>query len=121
MGIQTNQTSVPQFDQLEIVKSGVATMTLSGDTTKDLIITHNLGYAPIPLVYRESGGVYFPLPVLATYANTSANSGEISAWYYCGTDSTSLAIQRLALGSAPTPVSGTVNFRYYLMRSTAST
>lgn len=123
-------TSVPTFNDLEIIKSGSttvispeATQSGSGCVTEDatVIINHNLGYIPIILAYVDFLGTFISLNY--TLPTSSANS-ITHEFVYGYSDNTTISfvagvtIMRIAAGT--TSIGSTeYPIKYYLMRERA--
>lgn len=92
-----------------------AVVPVAGDSVQK-IIPHNLGYAPIPLVFIQLPGGYRQLPAPTGY---HASGGDIlfNSWVSAVTDADNLYID-FAGGSAANY--GTWNFKYYLLQETAA-
>jgi hypothetical protein len=120
MGIDANVTGIENFEYLELIKTGVATIdgNTTGDNDAETIVNHNLGFVPIVIAYLDysgTGGGYRMLPtwtgrsfsggnvVFNTWVDVSVTSSVIDFDFYSGTASNF----------------GTFNVRYYLFRQKA--
>jgi hypothetical protein len=55
--------SNPDYDKLEVVKSGTTSIAVVADDGGTVTITHNLGFIPIVMAFVSNDGtVYQPLP-----------------------------------------------------------
>lgn len=119
MGVDTNLTGVPQFDQLEIIKSGSYAADLTAipiNSSGTSTIAHNLGYVPHAIVYLTIPGSdgKIPMPYIAF-----SDATGLMIWQFSYTlDKTNLYVtfenHNNGLGS------GYV-YNYYLLRSRAIT
>lgn len=108
---------IPKFDNLEVVKTGIATVGTANDgTTTTETVPHNLGYAPAVLAFVEfsSTGILLPLPLI-NIESSGTDAGKVYSMISCATDSTNLYIynQSQLQGTAGGPV------RYYLLKQTS--
>lgn len=118
MGVDIQLTGVPDFDKLEIVKTGKVTTTFGVSGVHQLIHPHNLGYRPLLLIYwvNEDDTFYTPLPIApAQTVDTGANRVYFLQWAYAEVDDTNIYIS-LANSLSVGP---TMSFRYYLLRQSA--
>jgi hydroxymethylglutaryl-CoA reductase len=124
MGIDVKLTGVSDFDQLEIVKTGVVHFVYDTSSYFTQSVPHNLGYVPIPYCFlgnaqlNGSGEYNIPLPIFsAASVDTGAHVVTFNGWLFCSTDSTNLYIQLLNSLAA----GGSFTVSYYLMRKRSST
>ena len=104
---------------LKIVQTGTASLVanvLSAGGSVEVLVPHNLGYAPIPQVYSLINGYYKPLPTY-TGITTSGVNMAFNTWVECMSDSTNLVIR---FWSGTINNWGTFNFKYYLLQETAN-
>lgn len=120
MGVDTALKGVPQFDQLQLVKTGTTTITMAANDETSLAVPHNLGYTPIATVYasyNQVGSIVFMLPTYAVVAPTvEASSITFTDWADYYTDSSSLII---ALFNS-SDFSRNLYIKYYLYRQMGS-
>lgn len=107
------------FNMFKIVDSGTATRTLpnpvTANTTYSKTVAHNLGYAPMALVYVSDGSTIAMMP----YTTHAATSGNFFAQNYFVVDSTNIVFYHMNGGSAF--FNGvTLTYKYFLIRETAN-
>lgn len=117
MGVDTSLTGVPDFDKIEVIKQGTATMPAIGAGTfnSSITIPHGLGYPPTALVYlySETDQQHLMLPW------TSLGSTGQGWAFIPSTDSTNLYIDYQAINqSAAFPE---IKFKWFLIRFTSKT
>lgn len=78
MGVDTILTGVPQFDTLEIVKTGTLTLAKGASVdSQDTTFNHNLGYVPIVIAMYDNGTNTYTLPYLSIDL-AGADGGQVS-------------------------------------------
>ena len=107
----------------KIVQKGTASLTIpavTGATTFQTTINHNLGYTPIPLVFEGTGPSYLALPV-SHGLTTSGLFVAANAIFYYDVSSSTLNINANTGQNAGNPsYSGTFQFTYYLLQETVT-
>lgn len=109
---------------LKVVKSDTGTVTTTGQPTNWATIPHNLGFAPIPLVFLNgvslsgiASGANIPLP---TYSNVSIDvvgqQIKFGTWLHALADNLNLYV--VLFNSLGTSFS--LNFKFYLLQESAS-
>ncbi len=98
----------------------------SGTDKAQVLVPHGLGYAPIPFVFMEDNGAYYPLSSGGIwFVNNTANSWTTAYWRI-NVDPVNLSInfwQTYAAngsGSVSAFTGVSYNFKYYLMQETAN-
>lgn len=105
-------------DILKVVSTG--TTSINANATAgipiEVTIAHGLSFVPIPLVFMNNGGNYYPLP---TYTGLGTSGGNIAFnnWIDCATTSSNLVI---SFTSGSTANWGTFTFKYYLLQESAA-
>jgi len=115
MGVEQSLTGVPQFDNIEVVSSGTASIdTTAGTDNAAATIPHGFtGFVPIPMVAIFQNGIYQPLPAVTAFNSGANNTVGMQTYFYAATDSTNLYINFLAGFSANW---GVFTFKWYLLR-----
>lgn len=119
---------LPNFDKLEIVKTGNTTLATASVTAagaglfasdiQSVVIPHGLNYVPIVMAYITTNGLFIPLPT----PHSSASSTSVVSWTtaYCYTDQTYIYFITEITTLNWTLSTGGVPVKYYLLRQTAS-
>ena len=131
MGLDASLTGIPEFDSIELIKTGIinaaaSTLTSGGAgvwsfDTQSVTVNHNLGYTPILLAYIggfiNNGFVPIPFTVMTSSSSTAV------AWieYYPLVDSTSITIYTKSQGLAYTGTAASIPIKYYLLRQKSNT
>lgn len=63
-------TGIPNFNRLEVVKTGTSSVTPTGASTEEVstVVAHNLGFVPVVLAFVElslNESTLVPMPYLA--------------------------------------------------------
>lgn len=120
MGVDTALKGVPQFDQLQLVKTGNTTITMEASDSSSLAVPHNLGYTPIATVYGsydQVGSLVFMLPSYALAApDIEASSITFTDWADYYTDSSNLVIAIFNSND----FSRVIFIKYYLYRQSGA-
>lgn len=128
MGIDINLSGVPEFDTLEIVKTGkLSTSSFSFDTGAGnyaqggttASASHNLGYVPAVIAYIDGGLVYYPVPHQTIWSISS--TGYTLLWVTVSVDKTNITLYVNTIGynnNAGT-ISG-YDIKYFLFRERSS-
>lgn len=120
MGVDSSLQGVPEFDKLQVVKTGSGSITNtvgSGGGTTVATITHNLGYVPIVMAYGGSlstGMIPLPLPTAYTTDNTL-----ISFWEYMYVSNITSTTFDISLAKKGPSGTTTKTFSYILLRYSA--
>lgn len=120
MGIDSRLTGIPDFDKLEVVRSGITDVhTWPAGGGEGIQIEHGLNFAPTPLVFSiVTDGTNIlnvtPLPTFGI-AITDGGGGGVTffSWFYAYTNTTILHISCLN----GTGYDVTNQFAWYLLRN----
>lgn len=126
MGVDISLTGIPDFDKLEVVKSGVFTLTLpAGNYYAEGRVAHNLGYFPISMVYAKipyfssilTSDTVFSFTTPFSYLNSD---GFAMLNFYSTVTGTgidfNIQVTNPATGGSFYGIQFVVPFQYYLMR-----
>lgn len=108
------------FNMFKVVASGTTSLDANATAGNPIVTTvnHNLGYTPAVLcyLYYVNDNSYWPMPI-ATGLTTSGGNVAMNNYTYWSVDSSDLFI---TFYSGATTNWGTMQYRYYLLRETAS-
>lgn len=116
MGGTVKLTSYPEFDKFEIMKTNTTSIQVVSDTSATVVIPHNLGFVPIPLVFLDSGDSVSPFKGAISHSFGSG-SIAISILGNYTVDETDLY---LFLYTATSVTTQNYGVRYYLLRERSS-
>lgn len=120
MGLDPALQGIPQFDSLEIIKTGSTTnpaVTPNNSFTRT--IAHNLGFVPIPFAFLSDGTFYKQLPTWTGITVADPTNVGLNNWWECETDITNFYLRIYSAGS--TISDGAFPVIYFLCRKKAST
>lgn len=118
MGVDSNISAYPNFDKLELVKTGILTATAASETDSTTTTAHNLGYTPIILAFVSYNTVHRPLPTwIALNIDTANDRVNFQTWIDCSVDDTN--IYTYIANSLANTLSHDI--RYYLLRVRSNT
>lgn len=121
MGVDIKLTGIPNFDKLEVVKSGITTIQSDGSPTNWSTTPHNLGYTPTVLAYLNDVSIAgvsstgnIPLPTyLGLTVDTVNDVVILRSWIHADVDDTNLYI---ILYNSQGGVISPYEIKYYLLR-----
>ena len=113
------------FNTLRIVKTGILSVSTSGDEFQSSSVLHGLSGPKMLVGYAESDwnpGVFFPVPYIQNDASFS--NGASIDWqanmYINATHVVAEVTAVVATGAPANTYDGTTRFRYYLLQETAN-
>lgn len=112
MGIDTALTGIPDFDQFELVKEGIVSVSVGATAISITNVVHNLGYQPLVLAAVDYGNSRNILPSILS---SSVGVGGVTIFQFMqiiGISNTAFSIQFLNANADPY----TNEVKYYLLR-----
>lgn len=132
MGLESNTMGAPDFDKLEVIKTGSLDLAIAytGTTvsagTQTKVLTHSLGYKPVVMAFASlPDGTsleqnLIPIPYV-TFFQSGGLSGEFmsSTYYDVGTETVTFKVTHHT-GTDYAPLVPTWTVQYYLLRPIAN-
>lgn len=120
MGVESVLTGIPEFDNIEVVKTGTTTLSRNAGTrTQTQTVAHNLGYRPAVLAFLDIDGVFYPIPFLDVNPNSGSEDGYVREKVELYVDSTNIVFTVEGYRSFYADSSFSSTIRYYLLRIVA--
>jgi hypothetical protein len=105
------------FNNFKIVDTGTLTIDLVASSSGTVSYTHNLGYAPLAIVFIKNGSFYIPLPHMSGIAGVGGGTYlNFTRWHDFTTSSTQLVIYYDSASAG----TDTYYYKYFLLRETAN-
>lgn len=122
MGVDIQLSGAPEFDQLELLKTGLVTLPAITAPPQEttVVLTHNLGYRPIVIAsVLNTSGNEAPLPFLVAAVGGGSDGSVVSNIYVYPVTETDVTFVRdvPGIGSA----APALQVRYYLLRQRGTT
>ncbi len=120
MGLDVSQLAIPTFEDFEIIKSGLLTVSYPASGLQAVgNVTHNLGFVPAYLLYVKIGSSFYPTP-FPVYITSGGNAGKLDTYYDAYSTITDFYCRVTVMTISPVYATNfSTTFKYFLLRNIA--